>query len=147
MSNSIANDDWVKRALGIALPASTAAVVARGKLLPIWMEAKEEIDASIDKLQDAMLETGDDDLRDIAEFGLYGATDGETVRLVVALREADSGKADALSKVRDAVSDYRDFLDGAPIVDLIESNPFKVAVPLRKTLGAALSELERLAAA
>jgi hypothetical protein len=49
--------------------------------------------------------------------------------------------------VIDAVHSYRDFLDGAPIVDLIENNPFGVTVPMRATLGGALKELERLATA
>ena len=69
----------------------------------------------------------------------------ELNQLMAALREADSGRDGALPKVRDAVQDYRDFLDAAPIVDLIEDNPFGVSVPLRKMLGAALAELERLA--
>ena len=43
--------------------------------------------------------------------------------------------------------DYRGFLDVAPIIRLLEDeNPF-VPVPFRQTLGAALDEIERRAAA
>jgi hypothetical protein len=148
--------DWVKRVLGIAIAGApntsapnTGAPQSKGggKLMPIWLDAKEAVDAGIGKLQDALRNADDEDLQQIAEFGLYGATQGETVRLMAALRDADGGGAEALPKLLDAVHDYRDFLEGAPIVDLIEDNPFGVAVPLRKTLGAALAELERRAAA
>jgi hypothetical protein len=52
----------------------------------------------------------------------------------------------AYAKVVSAVDEYRDFLDGAPIVDLIEGNPFGVKVPLRATLGPVLQEIARIAA-
>ena len=147
MADDSAKREWVSRVLGVSVPMRTAAPGPRAKLLPIWIDAKEEVDAGITKLQNALRETGDEDLEQIAKFGLYGATEGESVQLMVALREADSGAAGALKKVVAAVQDYQAFLDGAVIVDLIEDNPFGVEVPLRKRLGAALSELEQLATA
>jgi hypothetical protein len=138
--------DWVKRVLGIDI-AGAPQSKGGGKLTPIWLDAKGAVDAGIGKLQDALRNADDEDPQQIAEFGLYGATQGETVRLMAALRDADGGGAEASPKLLDAVHDYRDFLEGAPIVDLIEDNPFGVAVPLRKTLGAALAERERRAAA
>ncbi len=146
MSDSTDRNDWISRVLGFDLGAGKTAGPAP-KLLPIWIDAKERVDVSIGKLQDALRAAADDDLNQIAEFGPYGVTEGESVRLMVALREADSGAEGGRAKVLDAVDDYRDVLDGAPIVDLLENNAFGVVVPLRKTLGAALSELERLAAA
>lgn len=151
MADAEANREWIKRVLGVDIPGAgnTSASQPKpgGKLTPIWLDAKEAVDVGIGKLQDALRNADDEDLEQIAEFGLYGATQGETVRLMAALREADGGGAEALAKLLDAVHDYRDFLEGAPIVDLIEDNPFGVAVPMRKTLGAALAELERRAAA
>ena len=152
-SDEAAKKDWLQRVLGMqftdvgsrtAPPRGPAPIGA--KLLPIWNEAKEAVDAGIGKLQDVLRATGDEDLEQIAEFGLFGASKGQTVRLVAALHEADSGNPAARGKVIDAVQSYRDFLDGAPIVDLIENNPFGVTVPMRATLGGALKELERLAA-
>jgi hypothetical protein len=145
MADAASRQEWIKRVLGVDLPAAGSAAGPRAKLMPVWTDAKEAVDSGIDKLQQALRAADDDDLRQIAEFGLFGATQGQTVRLMAALREADSGRDGALPKVRDAVQDYRDFLDAAPIVDLIEDNPFGVSVPLRKMLGAALAELERLA--
>jgi hypothetical protein len=144
-----ASQEWVKRVLGIDLPgAAQGGAVKRGApLMPIWLAAKEEVDTGIGKLQDALRQSDDEDLHAIAEFGLYGATRGQTVQLMAALTDADkSHSPEALAKVVNAVDDFRDFLDGAPIVDLIENNPFGVAVPMRQTLGAALAELARHAA-
>jgi hypothetical protein len=147
MEDDASKREWIRRVLGVSVSTPTATPGPRAKLLPIWIDAKEEVDAGIAKLQNALRATGDQDLEQIAKFGLYGATEGESVQLMVALREADSGQADALKKVVAAVHDYQAFLDGAVIVDLIEDNPFGVEVPLRKRLGAALSELEQLATA
>jgi hypothetical protein len=146
MSDSPEKRAWITRVLGFSFAKTQGGGRPRPKLLPIWMDAKERVDSGIEKLQHALRDADDEDLAQIAEFGLYGATEGETVRLMAALREADTGADGALDKLREAVSDYRDFLEGAPIVDLIEDNPFGVAVPLRHTLGAALDELERAAA-
>ncbi|HET6609206.1 MAG TPA: hypothetical protein VFG62_21210 [Rhodopila sp.] len=140
--------DWVSRTLGVQFRNSQKSAGPRQKLLPIWTDAKETVDTYISRLQDALREQEDEDLDSIAEFGLYGVTTGQSVGLMAALREADSsGSAKAYEKVRDAVEDYRDYLEGAPIVDLVEDNPFGVKVPLRDTLVPALNELERIASA
>jgi hypothetical protein len=140
-------DDWVRRVLGVDIDAATGKSAApRPKLLPIWVQAKEKADIGIGKLQDALREFDDDDLETIREFGLYGASTGEAVGLMAALREADGqGSEAAYDKVVDAVEEFRDFLDGATIVDLMESNPFGVQVPLRSVLGPALKDIARIA--
>ena len=156
MSGTNARDEWLERVLGIKLRKTEGKTEGkaegkssgkpRPKLAPIWVTAKEKIDQDIAKLQAKILEFGDEDLEQIAEFGLFGASDGQATALLKALFLVDAGNDDALPTLRDAVQDYRDFLDGTPIVDLIEANPFKVPVPLRKTLEPALDELDRLAA-
>jgi hypothetical protein len=140
--------DWVSRTLGVQFQRRQPSAGPREKLLPIWVDAKETVDAYITRLQEALREQEDEDLESIAEFGLYGVTTGQSVGLMAALRDADSsGSAQAYEKVQDAVEDYRDYLEGAPIVDLVEDNPFGVQVPLRGTLIPALDELERIASA
>lgn len=138
---------WVARVLGVkAGPARTPGPWT--KLLPIWRDAKETIDGDITKLQAALKATNDDDLQQIAEYGLYGATTGEAVQLMAALRDADAkdGAPETLGKLAGAVEDYREFLDGAPIVALLEKNSWQ-NVPMRRVLGKALDELERALAA
>ena len=141
---------WVERVLGVtvAVPVQAAPSQPRAKLLPVWIDAKEDVDAGIGKLQAALKATQDEDLQQIVEYGLYGATTGQAVRLMAALRDADASNDPAmLKKLGGAVASYREFLAGAPIVDLIEDNPFGVTVPLRRVLGGALDELERQIAA
>jgi hypothetical protein len=132
---------------GAALSAGGAARAApREPLLPIWVKAKDAVDAEISKLQDKLRAADDEDLNAVVEFGLHGATTGQAVKLMAALREADAqGSPTSMRKVVAAAAAFRDFLGGAPIVNLIENNPFGVNVPLRKTLGAALDRLVSLA--
>lgn len=138
---------WVLRVLGVDVSRVRSAG-PKEKLLPIWIDAKEKADVGITRLQDALRSRDDDDLGSIAEFGLYGATTGQAVGLMAALRDADaSGKPEAYSRVKKAVDDYLDFMEGAPIFDLIEDNPFGVQVPIRATLRPALQRLSQLAAA
>lgn len=148
MASERTKKEWVSTVLQVDFgPRRATAPGPRPKLLPIWTDAKDRADAFIGKLQDALREQEDDDLTSIAEFGLYGVTTGQAVRLMAALRDADSkGSVEAYEAVREMVEDYQDYLDGAPIVDLVENNPFGVPVPLRATLEPALDELERLAA-
>jgi hypothetical protein len=142
-----AKQEWVRRVLGVAIASGPGGGewMPSTPLLPIFVEAKETVDQGIGKLQDKLRELEDDDFDQIVEFGLYGATTGQTVELMAALRDAGRGGERARQRLVDAVHDYQDFLEGAPIVDLIEDNPFGVPVPLRRTLGDALKELERLA--
>ncbi|HWE73532.1 MAG TPA: hypothetical protein VG328_10270 [Stellaceae bacterium] len=114
-------------------------------LLPIWVEAKEAADAEIGKLQEKLRASGDEDLEQIAEYGLYGATTGQAVKLMAALRDADNSKSpDALKKLYVAVNSYADYMDGAgsEMFDLIEQNEFH-GVPLRKILGPALNAITK----
>jgi hypothetical protein len=146
MAADTAKNDWVRTVLGV-ITDPNAPAGPREKLLPIWVAAKESADEGITKLQNALRDRDDEDLNAIVAYGLYGATAGESVGLMAALREADGkGTVGAYAKVIDAVADFRDFLDGAPIVDLIEANPFGVKVPLRATLGPALQQIARIAA-
>ena len=139
---------WVERVLGVKAGDAARAAGPWTQVMPIWRDAKETVDGDITKLQAKLKATGDDDLEQIAEYGLYGATTGEAVRLMAALRDADAqnGAPDARAKLADAVDDYRSFLDGAPIVDLLEENDWQ-NVPLRRVLGKALDELESALAA
>ena len=107
-----------------------------GKLAPIWTGAKERADQGFDALQRALRDAGDPDLIQIADYGLHGVTDRQSVPLMTALMEADSGNG--TDKLVVAIERFRNFLDGSPIVDLLEDNPFGVAIPLRKELGTAL---------
>ncbi|MDE2005734.1 MAG: hypothetical protein KGI51_04135 [Rhodospirillales bacterium] len=125
-----------------ATPAPPRLRIPTRPLLPIWISKKEELDGAIDRLQRALRDDGDEGLLRIAEYGLYKVTEGNSVRLMAALREADTAKStEAVAKANAAVAAFRSFLASSPGVDIIENNPVDVAVPVRKTLGEALDEL------
>lgn len=137
-------NNWLVRVLGIAGAASTTQSGPRPKLTPIFLEAKDTVDVSIRKLQDKLREEDDDDLNQIVEYGLFGATEGQTVRLMAALREWDGGVAGAEKPLQEAIEAYQDYLDSsAPILDLLEDNEWKVVVPVRTEIGKALDKMAR----
>jgi len=139
---------WVERVLGIRAGGAARPAGPWTQVLPIWRDAKETVDRDITRLQASLKAVGDDDLDQIAEYGLYGVTTGEAVRLIAALHDADAkgGAPDARAKLSRALEDYRGFLDGAPIVDLLERNDWH-PVPLRKVLGGALDDMKKALAA
>jgi hypothetical protein len=123
-------------------PHKPSLSVPKQSLLPIWIAAKEDLDGDIDKLQRALRDDGDEGLLRIAEYGLHKVTDVNSVRLMVALREADSVKSsEAVAKAYDAVQAFRSFLASSSGVEIIEDNPVDVDVPVRKKLGTALEQL------
>jgi hypothetical protein len=127
--------------------APVAARPARGpEPIVIWREAKEAVDERIAALRQSVLAHPDDVLKptlaEIADKGLNGVTDRASVGMMVAMMEAGTVPA----KARQAVASFRAFL-GSDIARGIDENPFKVQVDLRRTLGAALDQIEaRLAA-
>jgi hypothetical protein len=129
------------------MPAPTGA--PPGPLTPLWVDAKDDVDARLGRLQGSLRGFGDPDLDRIAEFGLNGITGTRSVGLLAALREADAPGADgrARRKLADAVGAYRSFLDSSDIVRLIDANPFGVEVGVQATLGGALAAIARRVAA
>ena len=111
-----------------------------------WRDASEDVDAQLSQLQKALRGTDDDELHDIAEFGLNGITDGTKVPLQSAILEINSagtGVAPGMvGKARQAVARFRQQIDGDGRVEACDANPFGVAVSIRKTFAAALSGLD-----
>ena len=144
MADPFDQRDWVQRVLDVSVGIGAAAKGPSVPLLPIWVDAKEELDGDIDKLQRALRDDGDEELSAIADYGLHGVTNGQSVRLMAALRDADSQKSnEALATAADAVQAFRDFLGASPGISVIEENPFDLKVPVRAKLGGALDEISK----
>lgn len=146
MSDEATKHEWLLRVLGIGVDQPRGGK-RKGGYLAIWREAKEDVDAAIAALAGRLRATGDPDLERIAEFGLYGLTDGEGVKLMAALREVEANPSGAGAKLAKAIDTYRAFLAQSEVVTLIDSNPFGVTVSMRATLGRALNELQQQLAA
>ncbi len=126
-------DQWILEVLGFDVEE---AADWGGKLTPIWTGAKARVDQGFAALQRELKAVDDPDVQQLADFGLNGVTDRDSVRLMAALMDADNGRG--TDKLVAAIDRFRSFLDGSPIVDLIEDNPFGVTIPLRAQLGSAL---------
>ncbi len=136
-------DEWVLNVLGIDM--ELAGVDHGGKLAPIWTDAKERLDNSLEQLQRALKAVDDPDAQQLAEYGLNGITDRASVKLMAALLDADNGGDTA--KLQVAIAGFRQFLDGAAIVDLLENNELGIKVPIRTQLEPALNVIEARIAA
>jgi hypothetical protein len=119
--------------------------------LTIWNAAKEATDGAISALQSKIRQFPDPDLERIAEMGLNGITQGNQTAMMKQLFEFRQVDATARPKAAAALqaqcNEYRTFLADSALITLCEQNPFGVTVDLRKPLGKALDQIERVAAA
>jgi hypothetical protein len=138
----------------VGAPAAPGSRKSGDELLELLRDAKDEVDAGLEKLRTALLKTGDARMARIAKQGLYGMTEGGggAVRLMKALfdlrgaRNAGADEADALYEAaRKAASAYKAVVFSDNVVDLVDHNPFSVHVGIRATLGAALETIENAA--
>ena len=132
MANDL-QDQWILDVLGFDVKEAPN---WGGKLTPIWAGAKARVDKGFEGLQRALKAVDDPDMQQLFDFGLNTVTNRESVKLMAGLMDADSGRG--TGKLVAAIDGFRSFLDGSPFVDLVEDNPFGVAVPLRVQLGSAL---------
>ncbi len=144
MSDFDETSAWVVRVLGIDVSDGTRPGGDQARLLPIWTDAKEEIDAGIGQLQQVLSGSERPGLRLIAEYGLIGLTQRENVGMIVALRnfDADPAAEPARQQAISAAQAFRAVLATHPVMKLLEDNPFGVALPVRARLGGALDAIE-----
>jgi hypothetical protein len=119
------------------------------KLLALFRDAKDDVDSGLNKLQEALRATGDADLLRIAEYGLYGMTDGAGVGLMKALFNLQAAKPDTrdalYAAARAAAEAYRTAVFADEAVDLVDNNPFGVEVGIKSKLGPALDAIANAA--
>ncbi|MCV2868866.1 hypothetical protein OEW28_09520 [Defluviimonas sp. WL0002] len=123
----------------------------------IWVEAKDSVDAGIERLVARLAKESDPELgeiagaiRDLASAGLPGISDGAQTELLSGIMELEGGApaAASLAKSLAALQRYRAALSGNPFIEICEENPFGVNVPITATMTGALDEMEkRLSAA
>lgn len=145
----------LRKALGEAAagPAAEPQAIAdlpavkADEFLATWRTAKDQVDDRLQKLSAELRQYKDEDLNRIAEFGLFGITDRETVGLTASLFEyhgaAPAKRADLAAKLRGAIKAYRTAVDANAMVALVDEAPFKTKVALRATLFGALARIEK----
>lgn len=144
------HDDWVGRVLGVRFGEGGGsgnfdlqAVQAAGEA---WRSAIEMVDAQLNKLQAALRADDDEDMRDIAEFGLNGLTAGHKVAVTAALMGAERGNAGDVPKLAAAAERFRKLVENDERIEACDENPFGVAVDIRGQLVPALQQLSALVA-
>ena len=135
MADTVKNG-WVVRVLGVALAEGG---VDLKQAAEAWRAASEAVDGQIAALQAALRQDGDEDLAEIAEFGLNAITANHKVRLMAAMREVDGGApGDNLIKLIDAFAAH---IATDERVEACDENPLGVAMSIRATLGPALAAM------
>jgi hypothetical protein len=160
---SPAQDEWVRRTLGITLNRDDgldeAELAELGlDLTDMWVAAREafqrateQVDTQISALQAALRDSDDPDYEEIAEFGLNGLTDNTRVPLQAAILEAKAGTTvelrAAAPKLIKAVAAFRSQLSSDARIEACDDNPLDVEVFIRETYGDALDRIEDVAVA
>lgn len=137
-------DDWVFRVLGIRAEAGGAGSVDLGTALAAFETATETVGKQISALQQALRASGDEELEEVAEFGLNGITGNFRVRLMAAMQGARSGDARALAQLPRLAAAFRAYLDTDERVAVCDDNPFGVPVGIRAALAPVLAQLEKV---
>lgn len=136
---------WITRVLGVTFAdvGGSGAPPSIAEAAAAWRAAVEVVDAQITALQSALRGTDDEELHEIAEFGLNAVTGNHRVRLVAALMGAERGSERDRAKLAGLIAPFRTHLENDERVDACDENPFGVTVSLRATLISALDGLAR----
>lgn len=137
---------FVRRYIGGLSGAGGSALPDLTELADLFLDAKAEADRSLTGLRRALLDEGDPDAKRLAEFGLNGLTDGNSVTLMAALtdlrRAGPDKRAGAIRAVRNQCASYRDFLARDEMIGLCEDNPFDGGVTIVAPLTRALNAID-----
>ena len=145
-----ARADWLQRVLGFGVPAGAPASATGpapdwASARQGWQAASEAVDGQISGLQAVLRKTGDDQLEEIAEFGLNGVTGNHRVPLMAALMELGDGNPATLGKAGPKalgiIDAFRSYLESSEQVEVCDANPFGAPVAIRATLVPALAQM------
>jgi hypothetical protein len=135
-----AKDAWVERVLGVTRPGAGAAwdpaVLARAA--EGWQRAIEAVDRQIEALRRQLSGSDDEELNEIAEFGLGALTGGHKVAVTAALLDAQAGNPRGRQALRAAVAGFREHLTRDPRIAACDDNPFELPMTISATLLPAL---------
>jgi len=143
-----AKNEWIARVLNFAAPVSPTASgePAWTGAIAAWRSASDTVDAQIAALQSVLKSSGDDELVEIAEYGLNAVTGGFKVPLLAVLHDIATAGGTAnpalLSRARDLAASFRAHLEKEPRVRGCDENPFGVHMSIRQTLSGPLAQLE-----
>jgi hypothetical protein len=110
-----------------------------------WQEASDEVDGQINKLTSKLRASDDNELKQIAEYGLNAVTGDHKVPLMAAIRELDGADGNKLkslvAKAGAIANSFKSHIDSDERVKECDANPFGVPVTIKKSIGGALDKL------
>jgi len=155
MPATIEQSEWVQRVLQVD-PSQTAWSVSKPSdatirsTVKVWNDAKEVVDRQLNALYDVLRKTGIPVLGVVASE-IENVMCKYRVALTKTLMEFDSsrleGKAATRARVLKAIDVYQASLPTDKYIVAADTNPFKIQVTARATLGAALDKLRQQLAA
>lgn len=113
-----------------------------------WQTANDSVDEQVAKLQGALKKSNDEELQEIAEFGLNGVTGNLKVPLMAVLKDIDDANGETLPKhsarLRTIVTGFRKHITSNPKIEACDDNPFGVKMTIKQTIGGGLDKLEEV---
>lgn len=143
MADADAQHAWIKRVLGVDPKVSGGGGMADlSDALAAWRDALETVNGQVSDLQKVLRASPDDELHDIAEFGLNAMTGNYRIKLQAALLEAPDNPVKAAAASRLAGS-FAAHIAADKRIAASDANPFGVSMSIRATLGPALAALQK----
>lgn len=156
-------NEWVTRVLGIPIGSALAASTDTpqfdpallSKAVAAWTATLTKIDREIDALRSAIVGT-------YAERGLGPALaaayetmvakgiaerNGTLMDVLKALQATDPASPRLnvrLEAARDAIDDLQDFVNGNPVIEGLDNNPFGIALSVRATVTGSLKAIAKI---
>jgi hypothetical protein len=116
-----------------------------------WQSASDTVDGQMTQLQAALRGSDDPELQEIAETGVNAVTGDLKVPLMAVIldvtRATGPGLKASAEKARGIVTAFQSYLEGEGTVAACDQNPFGLTVTIRKSLGAALAQMDKILAA
>jgi hypothetical protein len=144
-------DQWVARVLGVAIGGGGSGLDLPSfrarwtEAVSAWQDAVEQVDKQMAALGAVLRKTDDPWLQRIAELGLPAVTGNHKVPMMAACMDVGRAGPEALpaatAAARKAITAFAQHLATNPQVAGCDTNPFKVKVSIRTTLGPALKAL------
>jgi len=141
---SEAQRTWVKRVLGVERAPPVTGKPDLSAALAGWRQALDALDGQISALQAVLRGAPDEDLHEVAEFGLNAMTGSHKVKIQAALMELQSGDANPrkIGAAAALVESFMAHIASDKRIAACDANPFGVALSIRRTLTPALEGLK-----
>ncbi|HSU04025.1 MAG TPA: hypothetical protein VLI93_00475 [Acetobacteraceae bacterium] len=117
-----------------------------GDSITAWQDAIETVDKQIEELGRVLRSSDDEELQQIAEFGLNAITGGYKTPLMASLLELQGKDAESIVVISantvKQVTNFRSHIESDDRVTACDGNPFGVTVGIRSVLVPALARLQ-----